>query len=571
MKFINKLLILALVWSFSACDMTDFDLQENPNEVAPENASVDDLYNNIQLEFASFFEDTWFNTAGMSRMISHTGAFDYTSATNPNNFNGLWEDVYADMIPDIDALLAIATERGLGIHAGSALVMKSYALTTLVDLFGQAPNSAITTGNFAPTADDGATVYAAADALLDQAIAQLQGNTGGPPTNDLLYAGSTAKWIKLAKTLKLRNAVTTRLVNGSAAGTINALVAEGDLISDSADDFQIQYGSTRTNPGSRHPLYYNWYENADGHYMSNYYMWLLRDDKQDADGNSVIDPRIRYYFYRQTDDAAGQDVNLYSCHFSNFPDQDAQPAHYAAIDSRLPYCVPNVEDGYFGRDHLNAEGIPPDGPVRTVYGLYPVGGQFDDNSFSGVQKQGTTGGLGEGIYPVILASYVDFLRAEAAVTLNTSDDAKALLESGIRKSMAKVKSFESLVASTMSKEIDVRGTLIPVSELYGMSDEDVDAYVAHVLAEYDATDDKLNIVMREYYIALWGNGLESYNNWRRTAKPNNMTPSLEPTAPETFIRSFFLPADHVNFNASAAQKELNVPVFWDNNPAGMAY
>ena len=571
MKFINKLLILVLVFSFSACDMTDLDLQENPNEVAPENASVDDLYNNIQIEFASFFNQTWYNTAGISRMISHIGAFDYTSATNPNDFNFLWEKVYADMIPDIDALLAISNERGLGIHGGSALIMKAYALTTLVDLFGKAPNSSITVGNFAPTDDDGAAIYAAADGLLDQAIGLLQANTGGAPTNELLYGGDAAKWITLAKTLKLRNAVTTRLVNSSAAATINALVAEGDLISDASGDFQIQYGGTRTNPQSRHPLYYNSYEATDGHYMSNYYIWLLRADKENADGNAVIDPRIRYYFYRQVEDAAGQDVNVYSCHFSNFPEQDAQPAHYAAIDSRLPYCIASVEDGYFGRDHLNAEGIPPDGPIRTAYGLYPVGGQFDDNSFGTVQQQGTTGGLGVGIYPVMLASFVDFLRAEAALTLNTSDDAKALLESGIRKSMAKVKTFESLVSSTMSREVDVRGTLIPVSELYGMSDEDVDAYVAHVLAEYDATDDKLNIVMREYYIALWGNGVESYNNWRRTAKPNNMAPSLEPTADGSFIRSFFLPADHVNFNASATQKDLTTPVFWDTNPAGMAY
>ena len=35
------------------------------------------------------------------------------------------------------------------------------------------------------------------------------------------------------------------------------------------------------------------------------------------------------------------------------------------------------------------------------------------------------------------------------------------------------------------------------------------------------TDDKLDILIKEYYIAAWGNGLESYNMIRRTGKPEN--------------------------------------------------
>ena len=33
---------------------------------------------------------------------------------------------------------------------------------------------------------------------------------------------------------------------------------------------------------------------------------------------------------------------------------------------------------------------------------------------------------------------------------------------------------------------------------------------------------KLNIIMKEYYIALWGNGVDAINNYRRTGKPDNM-------------------------------------------------
>jgi len=548
MKLINRLLIVALVY---------------------------DLYNNIQISFRNHIQSMWFNTAGMSRMISHTGAFDYTSATNPNNFNFLWTNAYAGMIPDIDALNVLASERGLDFHAGASKIMQAYVLTNMVDLFGNIPLSQTLQGtnNPAPTRDPGADVYAAADALLVEAIGLLSGANLATPANELIYDGDASKWVRLAKTLQLRNAVTTRLVNTSAAATINALVAEGDIISSAADDFTFQYGNTRLNPNSRHPFYNNWYENNDGNYMSNYYMWLLRAEKLDADGNEVRDPRLRYYFYRQNFDAAELDVNVYSCHFSNTPTQDAQPAHYAAIDPRLPYCIA-AADGFFGRDHLNNEGIPPDGPLRTTYGVYPAAGRFDDNSFESTQQLGTVGGLGQGIEPLMLSSYVEFLRAEAALTIGTNDDARTLLESGVRSSIGKVISFSGQFMNLNDViGTDIDGNPILLSALVP-SEEVIDEYVALVLANYDAAgndDERLDVLMKEYYIALFGNGIESYNMWRRTGKPDNMTPSLEPTDPTTFIRSFFLPADHVNFNASASQKSLTEPVFWDTNPAGFAY
>jgi hypothetical protein len=69
--------------------------------------------------------------------------------------------------------------------------------------------------------------------------------------------------------------------------------------------------------------------------------------------------------------------------------------------------------------------------------------------------------------------------------------------------------------------------------------------------------------MKEYYIALWGNGIEAYNMYRRTGKPNNMAPALEST-PGPFMSSFFYPADYVNRNKNATQKTITDRVFWDN-------
>ncbi len=90
-----------------------------------------------------------------------------------------------------------------------------------------------------------------------------------------------------------------------------------------------------------------------------------------------------------------------------------------------------------------------------------------------------------------------------------------------------------------------------------------------VLQLYDnaGTDaDRLNVIMKEYYLALWGNGVESYNNYRRTGMPKNIQPNLNPS-PGPFLRSLIYPAVFALRNNNVTQKSTtNVKVFWDTNP-----
>ncbi len=561
MKFINKILLVALIVAIGACDATDLDLQDNPNQVTPDRASVNDLYNSIQLTFNNVFTNATFNPGAAVRMFHAGGNFTYQAWTDPTTFNGLWFNTYSTLFPDIDALIPLADAAGLTVHSASARIMQAYSLMALVDILGDVPFSqaGLGTDAISPTPDPGGEVYAQAIALLDQAITDLESSSAAGPTNDIYYGGDGARWATLAKTLRLRAAVTMRLVGGGPS--VAAIIAEGDLIDEASEDFQFNYGSQRLNPDSRHWMYIRHYEANDGDYLSNSFMWNVTAEK------GVSDPRARYYFYRKVDNSDQQDPTTYGCNFSTLPDQDLAPPHYAAVDPNLPYCYGAI-NGYIGRDHLNGQGIPPDGPVRTSYGLYPGGGQFDFDEYLDTRQAGTTGGRGQGISPIMLSSFVDFLRAEAALTMGTGEDARALLESGIRASIAKTTSFSSLVSGTFSTQLTLRdGSAGTVEQLFGAQPEDTEAYVAYVLDEYDNTSDQLNIVMREYYIALWGNGLEAYNLFRRTGSPNNMAPSLEPE-PGPFPSSFFLPAVHVNRNASVSQRgDLTSPVFWDNGSA----
>ena len=102
MKKNYHLILLIVGLSFVACD-TNLDLQENPNAVTPDKTDINDLYNNIQLEFGSTYLNAEFAAGQMSRMY-HMGSFTYESAVSPNTLNNLWFDAYADLFPDIAVL-----------------------------------------------------------------------------------------------------------------------------------------------------------------------------------------------------------------------------------------------------------------------------------------------------------------------------------------------------------------------------------------------------------------------------------------------------------------------------------
>jgi hypothetical protein len=123
----------------------------------------------------------------------------------------------------------------------------------------------------------------------------------------------------------------------------------------------------------------------------------------------------------------------------------------------------------------------------------------------------------------------------------------------MRQHIAKVVNFPATVSVTPSTT-------------YAATTAQVDDYVNTVLSNYDAalgSTSKLNIVMKEFHIASYGNGVEFFNAYRRTGMPTNMQPSLS-SSPGPFIRTFWYPSDHVTLNLNAKQKPDNtVKVFWD--------
>ena len=77
------------------------------------------------------------------------------------------------------------------------------------------------------------------------------------------------------------------------------------------------------------------------------------------------------------------------------------------------------------------------------------------------------------------------------------------------------------------------------------------------------------IVVKEFRLALWGNGNEAWNAMRRTGKPMNAKGAELQWTREAgngdFPRLFPYPSDYVNLNANATQQAMTTTVFWDTN------
>lgn len=578
LKNISLLIVLLTVFSVS-CDSIKFDTLDNPNAASLESAQPDDVFNSIQLAFISFVGNTDFFATPLSRMTALTGGQKYNNSFQPSNYNGIWLNAYAQIFPDVDLMQSITEGNNLRIHYGASLVMKAYVMITLVDVFGDVPYSEIGQGlaNLNPAADKGADVYKEAVEVLDNAITLLtEGDEDTSPAFDNFYGGNASNWIRAANTIKLKIYLNQRLVDEATSKTeIDKIIAADNYISESSHDFQFQFSTNRQNPNSRHPYYNAQYETLDGPYMNNYFMWLMVGEK------SNIDPRTRFYFYRQDLDLSNESVNVWGCSLDGtgrppvlFPDQPT-PDHIVDLqnaNSGYPFCI-TTTNGYFGRDHGNASGIPPDGGVRTTFGLYPGGGLFDDNSAVNTKQDGTLGAKGEGMWPILLSSYTHFMLAEAAETIGVTGSAKTYLQTAVEHSMDKVFSFQSLIPNiNQNLATDIEGTSLTLKAAYldNLSNEK-SSYLTEVGNLYDASSDKLDVISKEFLIAAFGNGMEGYNLYRRTGKPNNIQPHLDPNeGGEQFMRSAFYPLDYVSRNSNATQKaDVTTPVFWDNNEASI--
>lgn len=525
-KYISLSLVISML--FFACEVTNFDLQEDPNLLNPSSANPEFLLNEIQYLFQEVLEDMVVNTDDVMRYEAMTDT--YGDVVDTDVLNAEWERYYEALLISKTINDLAQSDPTLLFHNAISKLLIGYLTITLVDYNGSIPFSEASNPELfpSPKLDSGVELYQSVLADIDQAILDINEATFNVST-DLFYNSDKDKWIAFSNSFKLRLLVQSRLAStdlgiADIQSEINTLLGS-NLIDNGAEDFQYPYAAV-IEPESRHPWYIRGYINGFSQYISNYFMWMLKDSK------SMEDPRIRYYLYRQSD-----------------IDPFSGPPYLACQgDPDIDFCY--VGDHYWGLDHGEDRTGRGDNLFRTVYGIYPAGGVFDENQF--ISTPDTENSGGSGILPILTASYIKFLSAESALMLGTNGDPAALLEEAVRASMDKVLNYGN------------------VNSIFEPSQTDVDNYVSEVITKYNAASsdqERLDVIITEFYLAGFGNSIEAYNAYRRTGYPSNIQTPVGDDNP-TFPRSFPYADAEVQTNGSISQKPNTDKVFWDKNPDG---
>ena len=475
------------------------------------------------------------NAGSFTRMWYTTAIRDYDQ--NQGTYSEAWTNLYAGPLADLQVIIDEAPDEDQG-YRGIARLLKAYGFSVLTDLFGDVPyfQAANPSIPFADL-DNGAAIYADLLAQIDIAISEINSHQG-TIQGDMIYGGSLGKWVKMGNTLKLKLYAQARKEGtlDSEAG-FQGLIS-GNIISSTSDDFQQQYGAQQAPFQNRHPLHVGHYNQATDYWMDNWMMANLLNNGIVSSTTSlpvsyrtIEDPRLRYYIFRQVPDDAGGAVA--TCQGGGCP-------------------IGLLDNGYLGRDAGDPSAFSNEGALIATFGVYPIAGLADQDQPKTVSA---ADGTGQGIFPMLTAYMVKFLHAEMALTTNVPGDPLTLLKEGIQLSMDKTRAFGA------TQDPSLAGSAFEITQ------SRIDNYIANVETAYNnATndDERLNIIMTEYHLSLFGNGIEAYNNYRRTGFPNfaETAPVMgDPPYPQRFI----IPVSELETNPKLADYTPNAfePVFWD--------
>lgn len=564
-----KLLLVVFAVSIWGCETVDLDQTENPSTIGAQFLEPKFSFNYVQIQLATFVDESNSFTQTIMRQMAMIGGNTYNNAYAPVNFNSQWSTAY-NIINAVKFMEPKAKQENRNLTLGASKIIRCYVLMTLVDMYGNIPytQAALGSANITPRYDDDESVYEAILNELDEAIITVQlPDNKLDDTQDLYYNGSADKWVKLANTLKLKmynncNLLTT-VGSKNVASEINAIIAEGKIIDTKEDDFVFQYGNSRFTPNTRHPLYNDQYELNGGSYIGNYMMWTVASEKPSSTSfpsttSEPGDPRANYYFFRQVSSLSNVNNSIIPGRNKSRPDHYNDPKYRSFYDQtiRTPFTVSNwtnpnssmPNDGYLGRDHGDNSGIPQDGSIRTVAGVYPIGGTF--GTAGDVQTGGTKGKQGAGIMPIMLSSFVHFIKAELMIKSIVQGNPQAELSTAVSQSIDKTVNLFSDFPVLSSLQQNSLATRIA-------------KYEDFINAQYDNLDanKRLELIIKEYYIASWGNGIEPYNNYRRTGYPSNLQPTLEPIS-GPFYNCAFYSGSSVNNNPNTPANDRTRKVFW---------
>jgi hypothetical protein len=410
-----------------------------------------------------------------------------------------WEGLYG-AIKDLDVIIKQGTAETRFTYAGVAKILKAYAFSVLVDVYGDCPfteANKFDQGIKQPKFDKGVDIYPQLIKLIDEGVADINNkapNASKPGNDDYIYKGNTTNWIKAANTLKLKLYTQVRLVQDVKAQVTALLASPTTLINSQAESFMLPYGPFGTTD-DRHPAYGDYNATQRGSQLFSPWLYEIMKGRNPNIFTNISDPRIPYYIYNQKS-ATG-----------------------------TPENCPDYRDGGFITILFGSNGPCRDGSNSATYsllGLYPAGGRYEDGGAKTITQLGAIN-AGTGALPHQFITYADRLYLEAE-----------LINAGVVTGNEKTAFSNALNASFLQMDHIITNFIKPAS---AGAPQVVPAiatlaatttYKTAVLDAYDkasTASKRLEFIMTQKWINRIENPVDNWTDYRRTRFPVLFSPA----------------------------------------------
>lgn len=246
----------------------------------------------------------WTQSGGFTPSTTYV-LYQLTSGTGSGN----WDLAYQNLENYKLLLTTAGTIPSQANYRAIAMIMTSFVYQRIVDLYNKAPYTVALTPNsqFSYPYDDGAAIYKTSIARLDSAVTIISSNTSvaaSPSNYDVMFKGNMTKWIKFAKTLKLK------MLMRQTQGGIGSAAVQQQLASMKQTDFlgvgedgAINPGYSNASNAQENPYYYDIVANANNapglntqYYRANTYAVNFY--------YNTNDPRVGYFYELKSDGKA---------------------------------------------------------------------------------------------------------------------------------------------------------------------------------------------------------------------------------------------------------------------------
>ncbi len=503
-----SIILFASSLIFSGCKKGFLDINSTPNNPTSVPPSVILPNTTIAIAFANGND---LNRAA-SVLVQHTaGVANQVQAYDVFNLDGSFDnqwnfEIYNGALNNLEVLIS-ATAATSPAYSGIAKLQKAYVLSLATDLWGDVPYSQAGKGLAfeTPRFDKQEDIYQGNTALqitglldlVKDGIADLGKTSLLKPgiKDDLVYKGVLANWIRAGNTLLLKFAI--QMVNKNptlAKSTIQSVITGNNYINANALDLQVPFGA---NVGNRNPIFDFNNNLRTGDMMLSSRLLALSRSLNDT-------VRLAKYFTKP-----------------NVPVVTGPPT-FVAFNNGSTAAAPTLSSTVSGVVYVQ----------RSKYNRY----------LTGTPEPLTIPASGGGDSSIRLLTFaqVNFILAEAALTLQTTGDPNTYYQAGITANMQKI----GMTAAEITTYFTTNPTVV---NLAGTNVQ------------------KLEQIITQKYISWIGNGIEAYNDYRRTGYPvlalplntqgdnPNVIPTRLPYTPGELAR---------NPNAPTIRPKTDVKLWW---------